>query len=422
MNRKDRPHVLMLGCIDHTSRTLVELGADYSLLHRKHEVSAHQIHTAQQLVLSDYEDIDLMVEYAKVIHGKRKIDVVLSFCEYAQSAAANIADALGGIPTNCEPFAVENTRNKRRFRELLSRERLSNVPWRVVGSVAELQAFKTEVRRGVIVKPISGSASEGVHYVDDDDDLPRAYRHAASVNGADVLAEKYVDGDEYSVESISIGGRHEVTAITRKSVSGIPHFVEMGHVQPCLPARGIDEIHALASGILTALGHRHGPAHTEVKINASGTHVIESHVRAGGDQIWEMTMLTAGVDFVRETFCSLFDMPRPERKPKFSHVAIQYFVLPASAALHDKSALRAAYAPHGQVIRVKVDNMRTNASSGHPASNSAGANRDAPMRSADRSGYIMVHGRTAAEAEALAAKEVDRFLEGLVAARIMHTD
>ena len=46
------------------------------------------------------------------------------------------------------------------------------------------------------------------------------------------IIEEYIDGDEFSAESISYRGNHTVLTITRKQTTGAPHFIETGHIQP----------------------------------------------------------------------------------------------------------------------------------------------------------------------------------------------
>ena len=51
-----------------------------------------------------------------------------------------------------------------------------------------------------------------------------------------VIAEAVLSGDEFSVEAISVDGRHEILAITGKLTTGEPEFVELGHWQPARAA------------------------------------------------------------------------------------------------------------------------------------------------------------------------------------------
>lgn len=396
--KPDTPHFLALGGIDHTYRALIDLGAEYSLIQSKNLVTEYQIKSAREVFLTDYENVELMLAYARTIHRQRPINYVLSLSEYPQLAAARIAEALQ-VPTNCDLHAVENTRDKYLFRQLMERAGLPSVPFRLVHSVAELQAFYNEVGGRIVVKPVSGAGSEGVRFAGDASELEAAFFHASRVKRGGVLAEKYIGGHEYSVETMSRDGRHEIAAVTRKTVGGLPYFVEMGHVQPWSLDAQQAELTNIVERMLNALGHVHGPAHTEIKIEDGAIHLIETQVRLGGDQIWEMTMLSSGVDVTRETLCALLGLERPARAPRHNAVAIRFFALPQTTL--SKEALREVASGHENVIRAHIDH--------------ANAGKTTPSHSGERSGYVLVHGDSADEAERVAEQRVAHLLAAVAA-------
>ncbi|MBA2673438.1 ATP-grasp domain-containing protein [Ramlibacter sp.] len=393
MTPEERPHVLSFGGVDHNCRTLLELGCSYVLMQDKALVTPYQTGTAHQLILCDYEDVALCVALARVLHARQPFRYVLCLSEFPQRAAAAIAADLG-LPTNCESFAIEHTRDKLRFRDLLSAQGVPNVPYRRIGSAAAAEDFRQQVGGRVVLKPVSGAGSEGVHYADSAEAVAQAYAHAAGVGREGVIAEKYVGGDEYSVETISKSGVHELIALTRKSITGFPHFVEVGHVQPWAMGARRQEVERLVFQALDAVRHRTGPAHTEVKVEADGVHIIESQLRPGGDQLWEITRLTTGMDAARETACCLMGLPAPERRPEHACVAIRFFQLPPTTLTRE--AILAGFAPHPDVIRTVIDKLGTEAV--------------ALTHSWQRSGYLMVHGGTAEDAQRLAESEAARLV------------
>jgi biotin carboxylase len=393
MTPEERPHFLSFGGVDHTCRTLLDLGCSYVLMQDKALATPYQIDTATQLIVCDYEDVALCVALARALHARKPFNAVLCLSEFPQRAAAAIATDLG-LPTNCEPFAIEHTRDKLRFRELLNARGVPNVPFRRVASAAAAEDFRQQVGGRIVLKPVSGAGSEGVHYVDRAEDMERAFAHAQGVQREGVIAEQYVGGDEYSVETISRDGAHELIAVTRKSVTGFPHFVELGHVQPWDLGARRKEVEQLVFQALDAVRHRTGPAHTEVKIDTDGVHIIESQLRPGGDQLWEITRLTTGMDAARETICSLLGRPAPERRPEHACIAIRFFQLPPTR--RTREALLAGFAAHADVIRVAIDKTSAEA---------------LPLtHSWQRSGYVIAHHATAEGAERLARAEADRLL------------
>jgi biotin carboxylase len=128
-----------------------------------------------------------------------------------------------------------------------------------------------------------------------------------------VIAEAVLSGNEFSVEAMSVDGRHEIVAITGKLTTGEPEFVELGHWQPAeLRAGQRDAVVNRTVEVLDAIGHRIGPSHTEVMVDGLNVGLIETHTRFGGDQIWELTQLTTGRHFATETIFALLDLPAPE--------------------------------------------------------------------------------------------------------------
>lgn len=387
------PHFLAFGGVDHTYRVLAELGCSYALIQDRALLTDYQVQTATQLILCDYEDVALCLDLARALHRRKPFGYVLCLSEYPQRAAAAIAADLG-LPTNCAPFAIEHTRDKLLLRDLLHSLNIPNVPYRRVHSAQEAEAFRETVGGRIVVKPVSGAGSEGVCFVDTAADMNQAFAHAQSVGRDGVIAEKYVDGDEYSIETISRNGTHELVAVTRKTVTGFPHFVELAHAQPFDLAQRLPDVQALVFQTLDGLRHRIGPAHTEVKVSSTGVHIIESQIRPGGDQLWEITRLTTGMDAARETICGLLDLPAPARVKTHPFVAIRFFTLaPTHLA---KEQILADFKPHAQVIRAVIDKL--------PDANAR------LTHSGQRSGYVMTHAETLEGAHALAQSEADKLV------------
>ena len=65
------------------------------------------------------------------------------------------------------------------------------------------------------------------------DDLDEAIEYAMGWSKAkQAIIEEFIDGKEYSGESIAYNGNYKLLVVTEKSTTGAPHFVETGHKQP----------------------------------------------------------------------------------------------------------------------------------------------------------------------------------------------
>jgi biotin carboxylase len=157
------------------------------------------------------------------------------------------------------------------------------------------------------VKPTALAGSRGVFLWHSPQD---AQRWTELVDGyayeGPFLVEEYLRGPEYSVETLSRDGRHQVVGITQKQLGAPPLFVEVGHLHPApLPNERRRSIEDLTTTFLTACGYQFGPAHTEVIWTAGGPRIVESQARLGGDRIPRLIELSGGLDIERAVFSTM---------------------------------------------------------------------------------------------------------------------
>lgn len=171
-----------------------------------------------------------------------------------------------------------------------------------VSSVDDLNGI--ELSYPVIVKPLDRSGSRGITKLESADGLEDAIHTAIEQGFEDaVLVEEFVEGKEYSVEYISWEGTHSFLALTYKYTSGVPHFIETGHLEPApIDEDKLSEIKRVTEHALDSLGIKYGASHTEIKINKDGAiNIIEIGGRMGGDFIGSsLVKLSTGVDFVEQ--------------------------------------------------------------------------------------------------------------------------
>lgn len=155
----------------------------------------------------------------------------------------------------------------------------------------------------VIVKPTDRSGSRGITKVLREEDLPAAIERAQSNSFEKcAIVEDYMEGPEYSFESVSYAGKHHFLAVTKKFTTGAPNFIETGHQQPSdlseeLIQRAIDTIFPA----LDALNVQYGASHAEFRVGPDGViRIIEIGARMGGDCIGsDLVQISTGYDFVR---------------------------------------------------------------------------------------------------------------------------
>lgn len=183
---------------------------------------------------------------------------------------------------------------------------------RLVRSADDVDDFEFPV----IVKPRDNSGSRGVKLCRDKWELEKAIAEALPYSHLDtVLVEEFIEGKEYSIESLHHDGLHEVIQFTEKKTTEFPYNVELGHIQPAnISEENKEKIRAIISRIGMTLKFENCPSHTELKINDRGIFVIETSPRLGGDYITStLTPLSTGVNLEDELLrISLGDKINPQ--------------------------------------------------------------------------------------------------------------
>ncbi len=155
----------------------------------------------------------------------------------------------------------------------------------------------------VIVKPRDNSGSRGVKLCRDKNELQISIDEALENSKLDtVLVEEFIEGPEYSIESLHHDGKSEVIQFTEKKTTEFPYNVELGHIQPAnISDENKQKIREIIEKIGKALNFENSPSHTELKINERGIFVIETSPRLGGDYITSiLTPLSTGVNLEDE--------------------------------------------------------------------------------------------------------------------------
>lgn len=151
----------------------------------------------------------------------------------------------------------------------------------------------------VICKPRDNSGSRGVKLCRDITELQTCINEAFEVSKLDtVLVEEYIEGREFSIESLHYEGTSEVIQFTEKKTTEFPYNVELGHKQPAnLTDDQRDKIRDIIAKIATCMQFENCPSHTELKVNDRGIFVIETSPRLGGDYITStLTPLSTGIN------------------------------------------------------------------------------------------------------------------------------
>jgi biotin carboxylase len=265
--------------------------ADYKALSNSFLQMAYAIVPAQ---IDKVNDVRRALD--NLIQFMGKPVAIVSFTELGLLPAAQLSTEYG-LPTN-PVEVVLCTRDKSLMRKKLESEPDLYLPF-IEGDVEKVyRNVRDRLQEGSwIIKPNRGFGSQSLQFVNDKLALKR-WRQEQQHSNFSWIAEPYVSGPEFSVEAVTSQGKHIILGVTQKETTGIPNFIEVGHVFPAnISSDSQIAIESIVERLLSVLGVQMGASHTEVKIDPKrGPVVIETHTRVGGDCIPELVQYTLGSD------------------------------------------------------------------------------------------------------------------------------
>jgi biotin carboxylase len=240
------------------------------------------------------------------IAQQENIHAVLTIAaDYPVRTVAKICESMGlvGLSTLTATISTD----KLLFAQTLTHYGVRTPVTVPVHSVTDCLTFLELQQRPVVIKPNRGSGGRGIVHLrwpTKSGDVDQAFQHALN-HSADkrVIAQEFIDGPEYSVESLTCDGRTHVISITEKSTSGEPYHVEIGHSQPAiLKTDTYEEIKRECLRILKAMQLDNAASHIELKLSSTGPVVIEAAARMGGGFIGShLVQYSTGINFLSET-------------------------------------------------------------------------------------------------------------------------
>lgn len=186
-----------------------------------------------------------------------------------------------------------------------------------------------EMTYPMVVKPTDRSGSRGIFKVERYEELQEGVPASISQSFEKAaVIEEYIQGEEYSCESISFAGEHFILTFTKKFTTGAPHFIETGHVEPSgIPEEQRRIIGTQIKKALDALQITYGASHAEFKIDAAGNaRIIEIGARMGGDCIGsDLVRLSTGYDFLKMVIdCAIGKKPSFQVQKAYKSAQIQF--------------------------------------------------------------------------------------------------
>lgn len=270
-----------------------------------------------------------IIEKDKILEKCKEIkpDGVCSIASDLASITVNYVAEKLGLPCNQTKYANIQT-NKYAMRKALHDAGLPCPKFVLADEsfdVRELHDFSFPI----IVKPTDRSGSRNIMKLESTSGVMKAVTEACQTSFEHkAIIEEYIEGNEYSMETISYKGKHHYLATTKKFTTGAPHFIETGHCQPSDLSQ--DVLEKAKNHIIKALSALHienSAGHSEFKVDKDGNiRIIEIGARMGGDCIGsDLVYLSTGNDFMKmviDVACG--SRPDLAENPKNDNVSIKF--------------------------------------------------------------------------------------------------
>ncbi|HUP56974.1 MAG TPA: ATP-grasp domain-containing protein [Bdellovibrionota bacterium] len=200
-----------------------------------------------------------------------------------------LADALSermGLRTNGTPLSRAR-RDKHAMLETARAQGLQCPRQALVTTADAALAFaRAHGSFPVVLKPLSSSGHDGVRICATEDELHEAARSLLGSRtrygrfNDEILVQAHVDGEEYSVDTLSVEGHHRVTAVWRH---------ERGTITLLDPLSPVAREAALRARLaLGALAIQNGPTHQQLMLSAEGWVFLELGARLGDPGLPEL--------------------------------------------------------------------------------------------------------------------------------------
>jgi len=231
------------------------------------------------------------------------IDRLFGAYEQLQGPLAEVRRRLG-IP-GMTPEVAARFRDKNLMKDVFHANGVPCARHSLAESADDAVAFANKVGYPVVVKPPAGAGSIATFKADDEASLRDAVSKAAPRHGDPALIEEFIQGDEYSLETISIRGHAVWHSLTHYYPNPLD-VVRNKWIQWCVVSprevhdAKYDDIRAAGTKALKALGMETGLSHMEWFRRKDGSIAIsEVAARPPGAQITTLNSRAYDIDFVK---------------------------------------------------------------------------------------------------------------------------
>ncbi len=174
---------------------------------RNHFSGFQQVHNAL--------DADQLVTGVRGAAGQMggRVDRLIGILEPLQEALAEVRDRLD-IP-GMRPAEAQNFRDKARMKDLMRQGGIPCARHRLCETVEQALEFGRDSGFPLVVKPPAGAGAKNTFRVGNEEELTSCLRSIPPHPQAPVLLEEFLSGEEFSFDSVTMGGEHFFHSISQ---------------------------------------------------------------------------------------------------------------------------------------------------------------------------------------------------------------
>lgn len=253
---------------------------------------------ADLCLVSDIFDKKHVIEFGR----DQKISAVMSDeCDIAMNQVAELGKIFN-VPTLDEETAALYT-DKFLMREFSKLHGLKYPEYKFCKKVEDAITLLDEIKKPIIIKPLDSNASHGVFKCVTEEEVRKHFDESMSFSRVEksVLAERFIEGTEFTIDGVKTPNGHYTMAISEKKHfahnESIANELLFSHYNPNFnydKLRATNDVFVMKSNLLF------GFTHAEYKYEDGEFYLIEIAARGGGNMISScITQFMTGYDTYR---------------------------------------------------------------------------------------------------------------------------
>ena len=246
-----------------------------------------------------------------------RVERLMGILEQLQVPLAQVRESLG--ITGMDATEAHSFRDKSTMKDVLRAAGIPVARHRLVGSPDDAMGFASEVGFPIVVKPPAGAGARSTYRLDDAEHLRRWLEAEPPSPGHVALLEEFLSGEEFTFDSVTIGGRviwHSIASYLPPPLEVLRNpWMQWVVVLPReIGGPEFDPIRQVGPAALRALGMHMGLSHMEWFRRSDGSIAVsEVGARPPGAQLSLMLGYAHDVDmhaeWARMMIYDTFDPP-----------------------------------------------------------------------------------------------------------------